>query len=160
MHISWDILYNIHDKWWCATHFVSKLSLLSKQRVKMSNECSDWGAITKGIPQGSILGPLIFNIFLNDIFYFAKECYIFNYADDNYISVNHKELKLVRDALEEESKIMVEWFNSNSLQANPCKFQGILFKGAKQVNDLIRNWCTRCLYWWWYEFQQSCKQCM
>ena len=30
---------------------------------------------------------------------------------------------------------MVEWFNSNSLQANPCKFQGILFKGAKKVND-------------------------
>ena len=49
---------------------------------------------------------------------------MFNYADDNYISVNHK------DALEEESKIMVEWFNSNSLQANPCKFQAILFKGA------------------------------
>ena len=106
-----------------------------KQRVKISHECSDWGVITKGIPQGSILGPLIFNIFLNDIFYFAKECYMFNYADDNYISVNHKELKLVRDALEEESKIMVEWFNSNSLQANPCKFQGILFKGAKKVND-------------------------
>ena len=37
---------------------------------------------------------------------------MFNYADENYISVNHKELKLVRDALEEESKIMVEWFNS------------------------------------------------
>ena len=106
-----------------------------KQRVKISNECSDWGVITKGIPQGSILGPLIFNIFLNDIFYFAKECCMFNYADDNYISVNHKELKLVRDALEEESKVMVEWFNSNSLQANPCKFQGILFKGAKKVND-------------------------
>ena len=48
---------------------------------------------------------------------------------------SHKELKLVRDALEEESKIMVELFNSNSLQANPCKFQGILFKGAKKVND-------------------------
>ena len=57
---------------------------------------------------------------------------MFNYADDNYISANHKELKLVRDALEEESKIIVEWFNSNSLQANPCKFQGILFKGANQ----------------------------
>ena len=60
---------------------------------------------------------------------------MFNYTDDNYISVNHKELKLVRDGLEEASKIMVEWFNSNSLQANPCKFQGILFKGATKVND-------------------------
>ena len=43
---------------------------------------------------------------------------MFNYADGNYISVKHKELKLIRDALDEESKVMVEWFNSNSLQEN------------------------------------------
>ena len=60
---------------------------------------------------------------------------MFNNADDNYISVNHKELNLVRDALEEEYKIMVDGFKSNSLQANPCKFQGILFKGARKGND-------------------------
>ena len=34
-----------------------------KQRVKISNECSEWDVITKGIPRGSILGPLILNIF-------------------------------------------------------------------------------------------------
>ena len=60
---------------------------------------------------------------------------MFDYADVNYISVNHKELKLVRDALEEESKVMVEWFNSNSPQANLCRFQGILITGTKKVND-------------------------
>ena len=93
-------------KAWCSVedvpYYFSGSSIKFQQRVKISNECSDWGVITKGIPQGSILGPLIFNSFLNDIFYFAKECYMFNNADDNYISVNYKELKLVRDALEEE----------------------------------------------------------
>ena len=44
-----------------------------KQCVKISNECSDWDVIMKGIQHGSILGPLISNIFLNDIFYFAKK---------------------------------------------------------------------------------------
>ena len=53
------------------------------------------------------------------------------HVDDTCISVNHKELTLVRNALEEESKIMVERFNSNYLQANPCKFQGI-FSRAQQ----------------------------
>ena len=112
---------------------VSKLSLLSKTTCQISTECNDWGVITKGIQQGSIYGPFIFKIFLNDIFFFDRECDIFIYADDNYIYVNHKNSKLFRDALQEESKVMVEWFNSNYVQANPCKFQGILFKGTKSL---------------------------
>ena len=102
--------------------------------------------------------------------YFAKECNILYYADGDYIFVNHKELKLVRVALEEESKVMVDWFNSNLLQANPCKFQDILFKGAKKVNDVrvyvegteiaIESTIDVPGVWWWYEFQQSYKQYM
>ena len=44
---------------------------------------SDWTNIVKGIPQGSILSLLLFNIFINDLFFFLAKCEICCFADDN-----------------------------------------------------------------------------
>ena len=53
------------------------------QRTSVNASFSDWKEIETGFPQGSILGSLLFNIFLNNIFYFINNGNLCNYADDN-----------------------------------------------------------------------------
>ena len=96
-----------------------------KQCVKLGNFKSNFQSILKGVPQGSILGPVLFNIFINDIFHFIKNYKLYNYADDNTVSHTDTDLKRLIDELVEDSTRLIQWFADNQIKANPGKFQAI-----------------------------------
>ena len=77
-----------------------------------------------------ILGPLLFNVFINDIFYFVKHSSLYNYADDNTLSFSSPDYDHLISVLEAESQVLIDWFKENKMQANPDKFQ-VLAVGKK-----------------------------
>ena len=114
-----------------ATYLSNRL-----QRVKHYGAKSDWYVLGKGVPQGSILGPLIFNIFLNDLLW-GIEGRIYNYADDNTIAIIGDNAAEVKDRLTKTSELCLRWFLENMLKANPTKFQFMVLDKYQDVHHSV-----------------------
>ena len=125
-----------------ALKLISNYLSNRKQRTKVGSSYSSWYEILRGVPQGSILGPLLFNIFINDLFLFIEKSEICNFADDNTIYNCNDNLENILQNLEFDMKNILKWFKVNSMKANPKKFQFmILGKSPRQtiilnINDI------------------------
>ena len=93
-----------------------------KHRTRVDNSYSEWLAIMLGVPQGSILGPLLFNIFLADLFFIHNDIDIANFADDNTPYLSAKNAEDVIESLERASVSLFRWFENNLLKGNVDKF--------------------------------------
>ena len=69
---------------------------------KYSSTYSDWANVIRGIPQGAILGPLLFNSFINDIFLVVEKSNIRNFADDNTLHSHGSNLTLILNILDHD----------------------------------------------------------
>ena len=103
------------------------LSYLSgrKQCVKIRNSFSLLKLILSGVPQGSILGPILFNIFMNDIFFLLVSD-LHNFADDNTITAVAETIQGLINSLEVKTSNAIKWVKDNDMIANPDKFKAIM----------------------------------
>ena len=96
-----------------------------KQRVRVNASFSEWANIDYGVPQGSILGPELYNYYSNDLFLFMI-LEVANYADDNSPFGVAPTIPKVIDNLEADAKNLLSWIRYNGLKANPDKFHLLL----------------------------------
>ena len=109
------------------------------QRVKVNHKYSSWNEITTGVPQGSVLGPLLFNIFLSDIFSFFQDSDLANYADDNTPYTCKHDTKSVLDKLQMDANELIKWVENNTLKANPDKYHLLLSEKDKTLSLTVGN---------------------
>ena len=96
------------------------------QKVKIGDVTSEWEVVSRGVPQGSVLGPLFFNIFINDLFYHITEVKLHAYADDEQLYVSDTDPKLLDRRLMHQLDIANEWYRSNGMLVNPTKYQAMI----------------------------------
>ena len=102
-----------------------------KQCVRINNIYRDFEEIISGVPQSSIVGPILFNAFLNDFFYDIENASVHNFADDNTLSCFAKTVKDLINVLKEESEVAINWLSSNKMIVNPDKFKTIILTKNK-----------------------------
>ena len=102
-------------------------------RTKINKDFSTWQELLQGVPQGSILGPLLFNIYINDLFFLTESTDVCNFADDTTFYACDRNLNDLINRLEHGSFLATEWFENNSMKLNDGKCH-LLVSGHKYEN--------------------------
>lgn len=107
-----------------------------KQVVGYQNVMSDFQSITSGVPQGSILGPLLFILLVNDLPSTVARCTLLMYADDTVLFYSAKDVNVIEEKLNEDLGLIGNWLRENSLFINKEKTECLLFGTPGKLSNI------------------------
>ena len=106
-----------------------------KQSVSINGVSSNYSNINCGVPQGSVLGPLLFLIYINDLNIAIKYCTTRHFADDTNLLIKNSSPKQLKKHLNLDLKSLVKWLKVNKITLNTSKTELIIFKHPNKKID-------------------------
>ena len=119
-----------------AINLIKKYLTNRKQIVQINKNTSKTRTLTCGVPQGSVLGPLLFLIYINDLHLHLQDVNISQYADDTVISYAHKNQLGTQEILTRNLQYLYDWCERNKLTINVGKTKSMYFGTPHQTKNL------------------------
>ena len=107
-----------------------------QQRVLANGRLSTYQTITQGVPQGSVLGPLFYIVYANDLSKIFKNCKFALYADDTVLYVSHQNFDIAVNKMQDDIDSLSRWCATNGIMVNTDKTKTLVF-GSKNGLDKI-----------------------
>ena len=118
-----------------ANSWLRSYLTLRSQYVSINNSNSELKYLVYGVPQGSVLGPLLFLIYINDLHLSTKFSIVHHFADDTNLLITDKSLKAIRKKINIDLKLLYHWLSSNKISLNTNKTEYVLFHHkSKPIN--------------------------
>ena len=111
-----------------------------KQRVKFKNTYSKYVEVSFGVPQGMLLGPILFLIFINDFYEIVTKAKIIEYADDTAIIFTDYTWENLKSNISDTFTVIMKWFYENRLLVNVDKTLVMLVVVMHQVSLIIQRY--------------------